>query len=442
MATKLSTFLATPDTGTAASHYYVETASDNFIRPKTLANVQAEIVTNAVLGTGTASATKFLRGDRVWTDTIDKIVIGGVGTSTLAPLDVSSISDSTLGKFQGYQTSAGIALQTLGTGSLNSGGVFVDARNENNAAVANMYVDINTDGSSAWSWTTQPAGARTDRRVERMRIDTSGQVIVQSFGQETAALTDAGNKGGSIYLRASAVGVGTGGAVLFGTTFGNGTPFAAIKGLVQDGANNTRGHLAFSTRNATTDTALTERLRIESGGAILQLNATSGSGAVVGEQTFQLTSNGSVTTQNVFADFFGATSSISLEASSTYEIKAYCVFLKTTAGTAVWQALASSAPTRMQGWFIGSPASGIGQATIATGTSGVTGSQASTTATFAATASLSTGVNHNVQITMVVQTNAATNFRLQLNTVTGTGTPLAGSYYTVKKISTTTGTFV
>lgn len=185
-----------------------------------------------------------------------------------------------------------------------------------------------------------------------------------------------------------------------------------------------------------------ERMRIDASGLITQTNATSGAGAIVGEQTFLLAANGPATTQNVFADFFGATSSISLEASSTYEIVAYAAFLKTTAGTAIWQMLASSAPTRMQGWFIGSPVTGIGQGTIASGTSGVTGSQASTTATFAATGSLTTGVNHNVQMTMLVQTNLATNFRLQLNTVTGTGTPLAGSYYTVKKISATTGTFV
>jgi len=39
MATKLSTFNATASTGTAASHYYVETADDGFIRPKALADV-------------------------------------------------------------------------------------------------------------------------------------------------------------------------------------------------------------------------------------------------------------------------------------------------------------------------------------------------------------------------------------------------------------------
>ena len=363
MATKLTTFLATPDTGNAASHYYVETASDNFIRPKTLANVQAEIVTNAVLGTGTANSSYFLRGDRTWSN---------------------ALAANTL---------------TIGTGTY---------------FVANGNVGIGTSSPSY-------------------------QVTVQGIGQETTALTDAGNKGASLHLQAGGVGVGSGGAVLFGTTFGNGTPFAAIKGFVQDGGSNTRGDLAFSTRNATTDTALTERMRISSGGVITQINATSGSGAVVGEQTFRLAADGTATTQNVYADFFGATSSISLEASSVYQITAYCVFLKTTAGAAFWQMTASSAPTRMVGSYMGSPVTGIAAGGP---TGGFTGSQGATTATFQATGLLSTAVNHAFQINMQVQTNLATNFRLQLNTQTGTGTPLAGSYYTVKKISTTTGTFV
>lgn len=45
------------DTVTAASHYFVETASDGIIRPKTLANVKAEILATPTLtGTVTASA--------------------------------------------------------------------------------------------------------------------------------------------------------------------------------------------------------------------------------------------------------------------------------------------------------------------------------------------------------------------------------------------------
>lgn len=56
-------------------------------------------------------------------------------------------------------------------------GSYIDSRNENNIAVANIGSDVNTDGSSTWSFSTTPAGIRTaDRRVERMRIDSLGRV--------------------------------------------------------------------------------------------------------------------------------------------------------------------------------------------------------------------------------------------------------------------------
>ena len=134
--------------------------------------------------------------------------------------------------------------------------------------------------------------------TERMRIDTSGnvgvgtsspsyQLTIQGTGQETANLTDAGNKGGSLFLRATAVGAGSGGAVLFGTTFGNQTPFAAIKGFILNGTTNTVGDLTFSTRNDFADTSLTERFRI---GYLGQLGI---GGANYGTSGQVLTSNGS-----------------------------------------------------------------------------------------------------------------------------------------------------
>lgn len=181
-----------------------------------------------------------------------------------------------------------------------------------------------------------------------------------------------------------------------------------------------------------------ERMRIDSGGLITQVNATSGRGAIVGEQTFRLASNGSALGPTI-ADFFGATSSISLEASSVYQITAYCVFTKTTAGTITWTMTASSAPTRMTGTYNGSPVTGIAAGALI---SGFAGSQGATTAAFAATGSLTTAVNHAFQINIQVQTNAATSWELQITNSAGTATPLAGSYYTVKKISASTGAFV
>ena len=167
-------------------------------------------------------------------------------------------------------------------------------------------------------------------------------------------------------------------------------------------------------------------------------NATSGNGAIVGEQTFRLEAN--VTAFGpAIGDFFGATSAISLEASSVYQISIYAVMTKTTAGTATWTLTASSAPTRITGTYQASPVTGIAAGAVI---SGFTGSQGATTAAFAATGSLTTAVNHAFQFSVQVQTNAATSLNLRLTQSAGTATPLAGSYYTVKKISATTGTFV
>jgi hypothetical protein len=212
-------------------------------------------------------------------------------------------------------------------------------------------------------------------------------------------------------------------------------------GAVIAGKNILSGAMAIVFANrptGSTTSTLVERMRIDPAGLITQLNATSGAGAIVGEQTFRLTANGSAANQGVVTDFFGATSIISLEASSVYQITAYCVFTKNTAGTVAWNVFASSVPTRMVGTYLGSPVTGIGAGAPI---SGFTGAQGATTATFAATGSLTTAVNHAFQFTMQVQTNAATGFRLQINSITGSATPLAGSYYTVKKISASTGTF-
>ncbi|RYG87336.1 MAG: hypothetical protein EON58_20825, partial [Alphaproteobacteria bacterium] len=109
-----------------------------------------------------------------------------------------------------------------------------------------------------------------------MRISSSGnvgigtanpiyQAHINGTGQTTAALTDAGNKGGTLYLQDIGGSGGNGGAIMFGDGHGN---FAAIKSLLTNGGPNALGDLAFSTRNATGDTALTERMRISAGGSV------------------------------------------------------------------------------------------------------------------------------------------------------------------------------
>ena len=88
-------------------------------------------------------------------------------------------------------------------------------------------------------------------------------------GQTTSAISDAGSLGA--FLRVSDTGAagGAGGGVIFGTNASEAdgfAGFAAIKGLLSNGNDRTIGALAFSTRASTTDTALTERMRLTSDG--------------------------------------------------------------------------------------------------------------------------------------------------------------------------------
>ena len=90
-------------------------------------------------------------------------------------------------------------------------------------------------------------------------------------GQTTSAISDAGSLGA--FLRVSDTGAagGAGGGVVFGTNASEAdgfAGFAAIKGLLSNGNDRTIGALAFSTRASTTDTALTERMRLTSDGNV------------------------------------------------------------------------------------------------------------------------------------------------------------------------------
>lgn len=117
-------------------------------------------------------------------------------------------------------------------------------------------------------------------------VDVSGQIGIGSgasspigavdlyntlAGQTTAALTDAGSRTSLLFLHDGGGAVGAGGGIVFGNATSraaNAVGWAAIKGLIQNGGGNTTGDLAFSTRNATSDTALTERMRIAANGNV------------------------------------------------------------------------------------------------------------------------------------------------------------------------------
>jgi len=124
--------------------------------------------------------------------------------------------------------------------------------------------------AAATALTLQSAGttAVTVDTSQNVGVGTTSpvaQLAVSGVGQTTAAMSTSTGLGGTLYVRDGSGGAGNGGAVMFGATQG---AWAAIKSLLTDGSNNTLGALAFSTRNASADTTLTERMRIDAGGSV------------------------------------------------------------------------------------------------------------------------------------------------------------------------------
>lgn len=171
-------------------------------------------------------------------------------------------------------------------------------------------------------------------------------------------------------------------------------------------------------------------------GIVKQSNATSGEGYLTSERVFRLAAAGTAF-GSAIGDFYGTGSAISLEAASMYEMVFHAYFLKTTAGTATWTLTASSAPTWVNAYYVETPITGTG----GTGVVGTITSRATAATAFAASGSLTSAVYHAFNFKAMVLTNAACTFRLRLTQSAGTATPQAGSYYTVKKIGTTLGTF-
>jgi len=158
---------------------------------------------------------------------------------------------------------------------------------------------LQVNGNAVIGYSASTAGPANGLAISgNVGIGTTGpifQLEVNGIGQTTAALTDAGVRGGTLSLISNSGTAGMGGALVFGniqSVTANSTGWAAIKGLLTNGGNNTAGDLAFSTRNASTDVALTERMRILSGGNV-------GIGTTGPTSLLHVTTTGSTLTDNV-----------------------------------------------------------------------------------------------------------------------------------------------
>lgn len=106
--------LTTADTTTAATHYMVETATDGVVRPKTLANVRAEILASAAL-TGTPTAPTAAAG----TNTTQIATTAFVQTAN--PLKSSAFFENSKTISSNYTITTNNNAMTAGPVTVNSG---------------------------------------------------------------------------------------------------------------------------------------------------------------------------------------------------------------------------------------------------------------------------------------------------------------------------------
>jgi len=288
LGTGVATFLATPSSANLRSALTDETGtgsavfatSPTLVTPvlgtptsATLTNATGLPLTTGVTGTlptanGGTNLTSFTSGGVVYASSSSALATGSALVFNGTDLGVGA-SPTPLGA--GYTTldvrgSTGGALR-FGN-STNSAYIYSDSNETNLATATNKPLLFSVNATEVFRATSSSLYTASGINVGIGTSSPVYQTQIYGTGQTTAALTDAGNKGGSLLLNTPTVAGGDGGALLIGAGGSGAKPFAAIKGLLADGGGNTTGALAFSTRNATADTALTERLRIDSAGNV------------------------------------------------------------------------------------------------------------------------------------------------------------------------------
>jgi hypothetical protein len=254
----------------------------------------------------------------------------------------------------------------------------------------------------------------------------------------TGTVTSVAFSGGTIGLTVTGSPITTNGTITLAGTLavangGTGVTSSTGTGNVVLSTSPTLVTPILGTPTSGTVTNLTGTASININGTVGATTPDAGSFTTLGWTGVKYSAAGSAQGPAI-TDYF--TSTISLDASSTYDIDCIAYFLKSTAGTATWTWTFSSAPDAISSFYTETPPSGF-TTTVITGTAFIGGSaaiQTSTTLAHAASSSMSTAVYHMFRFKVLVNTNAATTIQLRSTQSAGTLTPQAGSYMRATKV--------
>ena len=280
------------------------------------------------------------------------------------------------------------------------------------------------------------------------------------FGINSSAFTGTGsfNQAGYVYLASATT------DLVIGTYASNNIRFVINSGTTDAAILNTSGNFgigiaptAYLTLKAGTATASTAPLKFTAGTNLTSVEAgaieydgnvfygtsdvTSGRGYLPNVQYFRLTADGAAIGPAI-ANYFGATSGVSLDSNIFYEVEANLFFTKTTAGTVTFTMTFTNAPINNEAWYIGSPVGGVG--TVGAPQTAAIVKSTATAGALPVTGALTTAVNHQYQLCSMFQANASIGgtLNIQITSSAGTVTPLTGSYYKITRLpSANSGAF-
>ena len=266
--TAWGTSYTTTGSGTVVALATTPTFTTNITAPLVIGGtaVSSTINIRSTSGVGTSDAILFSTGSQVERMRITTGGLVGIGTGSPTYLFDTENSSTAVDYIAGRFISAAAA-----TGESRTWLKIEKANNYGGAIGGYLSQAV----GSGLILGTQ-AGVATP--VERMRITQagdvgigtttpSGQLTVQGAGQATPSFNTAGALGGAAVLSDTGLAGNNGGALLFAAASGS-WRFAAIKGLISNGASNSQGHLAFLVRPTATDATLTEAMRITSAGNV------------------------------------------------------------------------------------------------------------------------------------------------------------------------------